>query len=112
VAHFVRGPPWDREGRGRWTICLTAVVFVLAFFLRFNAEFYQAQARYFFPVLVPIAALLSAGWHHLALWAPPARRSQVERGLTAALVLFAVTLAIAGLAVNWPGAVLLPSPLS
>jgi hypothetical protein len=35
---------------------------MLAFFLRFNSVFYQAQARYFMPATAPIALYLARPW--------------------------------------------------
>jgi 4-amino-4-deoxy-L-arabinose transferase-like glycosyltransferase len=43
---------------------------VLAAFVRFNTEFFQAQGRYLFPAMGPTALGFAAGW--LAWW--PARR--------------------------------------
>ena len=56
-----------------------AAFLVLAAFLRFNTEFFQAQGRYLFPAMGPIALGFSGGW--LAWW-PPRRR-----GIAAALLL-------------------------
>jgi hypothetical protein len=47
-----------------------AAFLVLAAFLRFNAEFFQAQGRYLFPAMGPIALGFAGGW--LAWW--PMRR--------------------------------------
>jgi len=44
---------------------------VLAAFVRFNTEFFQAQGRYLFPAMGPTALGFAAGW--LAWW-PPRRR--------------------------------------
>jgi 4-amino-4-deoxy-L-arabinose transferase-like glycosyltransferase len=38
----------------------TVVIFAL--FFRFNMQYFQAQARYVFPALAPIAVLVAAGW--------------------------------------------------
>ncbi len=59
---------------------------VLAAFLRFNTEFFQAQGRYLFPAMGPSALGFAAGW--LAWW-PPRRQ-----GL-AVLLLLAGMLALA-----------------
>ncbi len=50
---------------------------VVAAFLRFNTEFFQAQGRYLFPALGPIAMGFAAGW--LAWW--PARRQSAGAAL-------------------------------
>jgi 4-amino-4-deoxy-L-arabinose transferase-like glycosyltransferase len=47
-----------------------AAFLVLAAFLRFNTEFFQAQGRYLFPAMGPIALGFAGGW--LAWW--PSRR--------------------------------------
>jgi 4-amino-4-deoxy-L-arabinose transferase-like glycosyltransferase len=41
-------------------------VLVVAFFLRFNVQYFQAQARYIFPAIGPIACGLAIGYHELA----------------------------------------------
>jgi 4-amino-4-deoxy-L-arabinose transferase-like glycosyltransferase len=71
----------------RLTLLLTLAWFlVLAAFLRFNLVFFQAQGRYLFPAMGPIALGFAAGW--LAWW-PPRRKG------TAVLLLFASMLALA-----------------
>jgi hypothetical protein len=45
---------------------------VLAAYLRFNVEFFQAQGRYLFPAMGPIALGFSSGW---LTWWPPRRRA-------------------------------------
>jgi 4-amino-4-deoxy-L-arabinose transferase-like glycosyltransferase len=54
------GEPGRTEGIGWVYFVFTAVVFVL--FLRFNNQYFQAQARYLFPALGPIAVALGAGY--------------------------------------------------
>jgi hypothetical protein len=49
----------------RLTLALAAFL-VLAAFLRFNMEFFQAQGRYLFPAMGPIAVGFTSGW--LAWW--------------------------------------------
>ena len=71
----------------RLTLILALAWFlVVAAFLRFNTEFFQAQGRYLFPAMGPIAIGFAAGW--LAWW--PTRRQGI-----AALVLLAGMLALA-----------------
>ena len=74
---WLRGRPaaWQREVAVVWGLC---AVLVASAFLRFNLSFFQAQARYLYPAVLPIAGAMAAGW--LAPW--PARR----RGLGAALL--------------------------
>jgi hypothetical protein len=50
------------EARRPVLILLTYSLMVFAAFLRFNLEFFQAQGRYLFPALAPIAAGFAAGW--------------------------------------------------
>ncbi len=38
----------------------TVIIFVL--FVRFNMQYFQAQARYVYPALAPISVLVAAGW--------------------------------------------------
>lgn len=62
---------WRRQG---WTLAWVLLVLVVAFFLRFNTEFYQAQARYLFAASGPIVLLLTLGLWDLdrrryGLWA-------------------------------------------
>ena len=52
------------------TVLSLAAFLVLAAFLRFNTEFFQAQGRYLFPAMAPLSLGFAAGW--LAWW--PSRR--------------------------------------
>src|SRR5262249_28116541 len=47
--------------QGAWLLGLYTL-FVLASFLRFNMEYFQAQGRYLFPALGPIAIAFAGGW--------------------------------------------------
>ena len=62
--------PHSRWAVGRQVFAIgllvCAVGLVLAEVLVYNLRFIQAQGRYLFPALVPIAVLLSLGWHRLA----------------------------------------------
>ncbi len=80
--------PGTREAGGARLILILALAWflVLAAFLRFNTEFFQAQGRYLFPAMGPSALGFAAGW--LAWW-PPRRQ-----GL-AVLLLLAGMLALA-----------------
>jgi 4-amino-4-deoxy-L-arabinose transferase-like glycosyltransferase len=68
-----------------WLLVVLLVLLTLATFLRFNIVFYQAQARYFLGVSVPLAALLAAGVCSLV----------PQRPRAAALGIMAVFLALA-----------------
>jgi len=46
--------PWQRQA---WWLCGCLGVLLVASFVRFNLSFFQAQARYMFPGLLPAAAL-------------------------------------------------------
>jgi hypothetical protein len=63
---------------------------VLAAFLRFNLAFFQAQGRYLFPALGPLALVFAAGW--LQWFAPRRERtgSLILAAAMAALALYAV----------------------
>lgn len=45
-----------------WILAWVLLVTVIVLFLRFNTEFYQAQARYLFVANAPIALLMIGGW--------------------------------------------------
>lgn len=51
-------PDWRRQV---WTLSWLLLVVVIAFFLRFNTVFYQAQARYLFAASGPVILLLTLG---------------------------------------------------
>jgi 4-amino-4-deoxy-L-arabinose transferase-like glycosyltransferase len=54
----------DEERPGRKAVTIMGSVFlllVLALFLRFNAQYFQGQARYLFPAIAPIAAAIGLG---------------------------------------------------
>jgi 4-amino-4-deoxy-L-arabinose transferase-like glycosyltransferase len=74
----------DREARYVWSLVALSVILVALQFLSFNRTFFQAQARYLFPAIAPIACLLAACvhlagrrvggpkgamWAHVAVWA-------------------------------------------
>lgn len=52
------GGDWRRP---MWTLAWLLLVVVVVFFLRFNTEFYQAQARYLFTANAPLALLTVLG---------------------------------------------------
>lgn len=56
-----RPEPVPRELAASWLLVALLLLLTLATFLRFNTVFYQAQARYFLGVSVPLAAVLAAG---------------------------------------------------
>ncbi|HHX38430.1 MAG TPA: hypothetical protein GX715_00560 [Armatimonadetes bacterium] len=89
-----RGKPeaWQRDIALAWGLCAALIV---AAFFRFNTQYYQAQARYLYPAVLPIAATMAAGW--LVAW--PERLRRVGALLGAAL--------LAGLAIYaWHGTLL------
>jgi len=55
--------PADRETRCVWSLLALAVILVCLQFLSFNHTFFQAQARYLFPAIGPLACLFVAGLH-------------------------------------------------
>jgi 4-amino-4-deoxy-L-arabinose transferase-like glycosyltransferase len=74
----------DRPTRYVWSLVAVSVILVALQFLSFNRTFFQAQARYLFPAIAPIACLFAAGvhlagrrvggrkgavWAHLVVWA-------------------------------------------
>jgi hypothetical protein len=79
-------------GREAWITGLllgTYTLLVFASFLRFNLEYFQAQGRYLFPALAPIALAFATGWLH---W------FSVRRERWGAATLAALMLALAGYA--------------
>jgi hypothetical protein len=82
-------PDWRGQA---WVLAWVLLALVVAFFLRFNVAFYQAQARYLFAASGPIALLTTLG---LARLTPPASRPW---GLAAGLlvVLFLAVWSVAG----------------
>ena len=44
-----------------WVVFATTFVLVLLAFIRFNTVFFQAQGRYLYPAIVPIAVLWVLG---------------------------------------------------
>jgi 4-amino-4-deoxy-L-arabinose transferase-like glycosyltransferase len=94
VVRWWRGRPegWQGDTAMVWALCAALVG---AAFLRFNLEYFQAQARYLYPAVLPIAAAMAMAW--LAPW------PQRHRGIGAGL--FAV--ALGGLALYaWQGTLL------
>ena len=57
-----RGDRPSESARPIWTLLALHGALMLAFFLRFNAEFYQAQARYFMPATAVIAFYMARPW--------------------------------------------------
>ena len=66
----------DEDARKVQTITVLFALLIGALFLRFNAQYFQAQARYLLPALGCIALGVSAGWAALtrreSLWWLPA----------------------------------------
>jgi len=57
-------PDWRESARAQWLNCgFAAIVFLL--FVRFNMQYFQAQARYLFPAIGPIAMGLGIGLVYL-----------------------------------------------
>jgi len=95
-----------------WLVCGVALLLVGLMFLRFNMTFYQAQARYLFTAIGPLAALFAAGWW--SLWrsgdAGEDKSSISKIGWT----LWWVVLGLLAVVALWylrPGAPMLGSPL-
>ena len=76
--------PWQRQALVlAWVLLVT----VIAFFLRFNTEFYQAQARYLFAASGPIVLVLALG-----LWNLDRKRYGLWAVGTALVVMLAMSL--------------------
>ena len=77
-------PAWLRA----WLV-LSAATFalVLVSFLLFIRVFFQAQGRYFYPALLPIAVFLALGWERLF---PAPRRPLAQVGWTLTMLLLAI----------------------
>ena len=60
---------------------------VVAAFLNFNSEFFQAQGRYLFPALGPITISMTGGW---LAWASPSWRNRAAWIVVALMMILAV----------------------
>jgi hypothetical protein len=69
-----------------------AAFLVLAAFLRFNTEFFQAQGRYLFPAMAPLSFGFTAGW---LVWWPNRRRALAVLFLLAGMLALALYALIA-----------------
>jgi hypothetical protein len=88
-AYLVRGL---RCGDGAMLAVLgTSVVAVLAEVVYYNLTFVQAQGRYLFPALGPLALLAALGWSELARARGRARRGPLGRALLWGWAVGAVT---------------------
>jgi 4-amino-4-deoxy-L-arabinose transferase-like glycosyltransferase len=82
-----RGTGFDSAARAVWGLLVVAWLLVAAAFLRFNTAFFQAQGRYLFPAMAPIALLFTLGLQSLG----PARwRPGVALAIAAGMFLLAV----------------------
>ncbi len=104
-----RGERPDSQAKFTWSILVLATALVFAFFLRFNMVFYQAQARYFFPVIVPLAAALCAG---LRGWLPHelASDARAQWAPITVLVLLLLIMALAAIIFQQPNRPILDYP--
>lgn len=76
--------PWQRRA---FALAWIVLIVVVAFFLRFNASFYQAQARYLFSASLPLALLLAQGWWNLG---GPRRGYHLVGGSLAVMLIMAL----------------------
>ena len=72
------GEPWAKDARAVTIANATLIIVVLLLFLRFDNVFFQAQARYLFPALGPIAVGFGSG---IVTWAR--KRPAIGLALTA-----------------------------
>jgi 4-amino-4-deoxy-L-arabinose transferase-like glycosyltransferase len=93
--------PWVRQS-GWLGLCALALVIVL--FLRFNAAFYQAQARYLLAASGPLSLLLTVGWHGVG----GSRWGRLTLGLALGLVALMMVGSVIGY--GWLTAMRLPPP--
>ena len=75
-----------REARITGLLLGTYTLLVFASFLRFNMEYFQAQGRYLFPALAPIALAFATGWLR---WFPERRERWGVLMLTAPMLALA-----------------------
>jgi hypothetical protein len=61
VRVYARRTDLDPAARTCWALLLITTLLVAAAFLRFNTEFFQAQGRYLFPAMAPIALFFVLG---------------------------------------------------
>jgi 4-amino-4-deoxy-L-arabinose transferase-like glycosyltransferase len=87
VGAYARREAMDRDARAIWGLLVVTWLLVAAAFLRFNTAFFQAQGRYLFPAMAPIALLFTLGLQSLG----PARwRPGVALGMTVGMLLLAL----------------------
>ncbi|MFN3689346.1 MAG: hypothetical protein ACK4UU_00295, partial [Fimbriimonadales bacterium] len=75
-------------GLRAWLVlCAATFALVLMSFLLFIRVFFQAQGRYFYPALLPIAVFLALGWERLF---PESRRPLAQAGWILVMFLLAM----------------------
>lgn len=82
--------PWPRQ---TWALLALHLVLTVALFLRFNAVFYQAQARYFLPASAVLGLFLARPW----IWPRRTVLAVLGLGLFVLLALGPPLLSLAGL---------------
>jgi len=93
----------SREARLVWSILLAAGILVGLQFAHFQVDFFQAQARYLFPAIAPIACLFVAGLGRVGLLAvrrhpPESARAPMLIASGAAMAMLLVTAFLAVMA--------------
>jgi len=83
--------PWPGAA---WAVIALHLVLLAAMFLRFNAVFYQAQARYFMPATAAIGLLLARPW----TWPRRGELVAIGGGLFCLLAVAGVLMILGGLA--------------
>jgi len=86
----------EAAAKRQWWVMGLAVGLVGLVYLRFNADFFQAQARYLFPAVLPLAALHVCGWWWAGAVAGRRGQPGVRAGVVAVALALSCVLVLAG----------------
>jgi 4-amino-4-deoxy-L-arabinose transferase-like glycosyltransferase len=84
---YARRREMEAGARALWGLLVVTWLLVAAAFLRFNTAFFQAQGRYLFPAMAPIALLFTLGLQSLG---PRRWAGRVALGTAGAMLLLAL----------------------
>ena len=80
----------------QWWLIGLAAGLVGLMYVRFNADFFQAQARYLFPAVLPLAALHVSGWWWAAALVGSSGKPGTRAGTAAVAIALVAVLVMAG----------------
>jgi 4-amino-4-deoxy-L-arabinose transferase-like glycosyltransferase len=87
VRAYLRREAMEERSRACWAVLVVTWLLVGAAFLRFNTAFFQAQGRYLFPAMAPIALLFVLGLQSLA---PAKARPGIAWGVAGTMLALAL----------------------